>query len=96
MEHGALLGDMAWFAQGVAEGPVHIHEARRVRRHRDFFHQGQTDRRHAPGFNGPGEQSHGPRADGSGGYQKRQIDTRLADTLRDFLDRRHEPLGTAH
>ena len=96
MEHSALLGDMARFAQGVAKGPVHIHEARRMSRHGDFFHERQPDRRHALGFNGPGEQSHGPRADGSGGHQKRQINTRLADALRDFVDRRHEPLRTPH
>jgi hypothetical protein len=96
MEHGTLLGDMPRFTQGAAEGPVHIYEARRVRRYRDFFHESQTYCRYALGFNGPGEQSHGPRADGSGGYQKRQIDTRRTDALRDFFNRRHEPLGTSH
>ena len=42
MEHGALLGDIAWFAQGVAEGPVQIHEARRVSRNGHFFHECQS------------------------------------------------------
>jgi hypothetical protein len=70
MEHHSLLGDMARFAQGVAEGPVHIQEVRHVSRHRYFFHESQTCRRHAPGFDCPGEQSHGPRADGLGGCQK--------------------------
>jgi hypothetical protein len=96
MEHCSLLGDIARFAEGVAEGPVQIQEARRVCRNGYFFHESQTYRRHAPGFDFSGEQSHGPRADGSGGHQKSQIDTRLADAPRDFFDCRHERLGTPH
>ena len=52
MEHGSLLGDVAGFAQGVAEGPVQIQEARRTGRDGDFLHECQTDRRHAPGKDG--------------------------------------------
>jgi hypothetical protein len=96
MEHGSLLGDVARFPEGVAEGPVQIQEARRVSRHRDFFYESQSDRRHASGFDFSGEQSHGPRADGSGGHQERQINARLADASRDFFDCRHETPGTAH
>ena len=96
MEHGPLLGDVAWFAQGMAERPMQVEEARRVRGNRDLFHQRQSHRRHTPGFDVPGKQSHGPRADGSGGYQQRQIDTRVADAPRGFFDRRHEPSGAAH
>ena len=39
MEHCPLLEDIAWFAEGVAEGPVQIQEARRVGRNRYFFHE---------------------------------------------------------
>ena len=92
VEHCSLLGDIARFAESVPERPAQVQEARRVSRHRDFLHQRQSDRRHAPGFDLSGEQSHGPRADRSGGYQQRQIDARAADAPRDFFDRRHEPL----
>lgn len=96
MKHGSLLGDIARFPEGVAEGPVQIQEARRVSRNGYLFHQSQTHRRHAPGFDPSGEQSHGPRADGSGGYQQSQVDTGFADAPADLLDRWHEPPGTAH
>jgi hypothetical protein len=96
MEHCSLLGDIARFAERVAEGPVQIQEARRMSGNGDFLHESQTNRRNAPGFDFSGEQSHGPRADGSGGHQKSQINTRLADAPRNLFDRRHEPLGTAH
>ena len=69
MEHGSLLGDIARFAQSVAEGPVQIQEARRMSRNRYFLHESQPYRRNAPGLDLSGEQSNGPRADGSGGYQ---------------------------
>ena len=49
MEHGSLLGDVARFAQSVAEWPVQIQEARRVSRVSNFFHESQSDSRHAPG-----------------------------------------------
>ena len=52
---------------------------------------GQRDRRHAPGFDFSREQSHGPRADGSGGHQESEVRSRVTDAARDFLDRRHEP-----
>ena len=39
MEHRSLLGNIARFAEGVAEGPAQIQEARRVSRHPDFFHE---------------------------------------------------------
>ncbi len=96
MEHRSLLCDIARFAQGVAEWPVQIQEARRASRNCYFFHESQSHRRHAPGFDFSGEQSNGPRADGSGGHQKSQIDARLADALRDFFNRRHELFGTPH
>ena len=96
MKHCSLLGDIARFTESVAEGPVQIQETRRASRNGYFFDQSQTYRRHAPGFNFSGEQSHGPRADGSGGHQQSQIDARPADAARDFFDRRHEPLGTTH
>lgn len=70
MEHCSLLCDIARFSQSVSEGPVEIQEARRVSRNCYFFHESQTYRRHAPGFDFSGEQSHGPRADGSGGHQE--------------------------
>ena len=91
-----VVGDIAGFAQGVAERPAQVQEARRVSRGGHFFHECQRDRRHPAGFDFSGEQSHGPRADGSGGHQKSQINTRLADAPRDFFDRRHELFGTAH
>lgn len=96
MEHSSLLGDIARFAQRVAERPVQIQEARRAGRNRHFFDEGQTYRRHALGFDLPGEQPHGPRADGSGGHQQGQVNARLADAPRDFFDRRHELRRTAH
>ena len=96
MEHSSLLGDIARFAQRVAEGPVQIQEARRMSRNRHFFDESQTHRSHALGFDLPGEQSHGPRADGSGGYQQSQVNARLADAPRDFFDCRHELCRTAH
>ncbi len=74
MEHCPLLGNIARFAEGVAKRPAQVQEARRVRRNCYFFHESQTYCRHAPGFDFSGEQFHGPRADGSGGYQKNQID----------------------
>jgi hypothetical protein len=39
MEHRSLLGDIAWFPEGVAKGPAQKQETRRVRRHGDFFHE---------------------------------------------------------
>ena len=69
-----MLVNIARFAEGVAKRPVQVQEARRVRRNGYFFHESQTYRRHALGFDFSGEQSHGPRADGSSGYQKSQID----------------------
>ncbi len=96
MEHCLLLGDVARFAERVAEGPVQIQEARSASRNGYLFHERQTYRRHAPGFDFSGEQSHGPRADRSSGCQQSQIRARLADALRDFFDRRHELLGAAH
>ena len=88
MEHSALLGDITWFAQGVAEGPVRIHKARRVSRNGHFFHQSHSGRRHAAGFDFSGEQSHRPRANRSGGHQQSEVNARLADAPRDFFDRR--------
>lgn len=79
MEHCSLLGDISRFPEGVAEGPVQIQEARHASRNGYFLHESQTYRRHAPGFDLSGEQFHGPRADGSGGHQERQVDIRLAD-----------------
>ena len=96
MEHGSLLGYIAGFAQGVAEGPVQIQEARRVSRSGHFFHEGQRDRRHPAGFDFSGKQSHGPRADRSSGDQQGQIGARLVDEPRDFFHRRYEPRGAAH
>ncbi len=96
MEHRSLLDDIAGFTEGVAEGPVEMQEPRRASRNGDFFHESQTDRRHAPGFYFSGEQSHGPRADGSGGHQKSQINPRPAYAPRDLLHRRQEPLRAAH
>jgi len=55
MEHGSLLGDMARFPEGVAEGPVQIQESRRACRHRDFFDERQSHRRDALAFDFPGE-----------------------------------------
>src|SRR5437867_4381172 len=49
-----------------------------------------------PWPNFPRKQSHGPRADRSGGHQKRQIDPRLADAPRDLFHRRQQPPGAAH
>ena len=96
MQHGSLLVDIAWFSQGVPKGPVQIQETRRLSRDGYFFHESQRDCRHAIGFDFPCEQSHGPRTDRSGGDQQCQIDLRLTDAVRDFPNRRHEPLGTAH
>jgi hypothetical protein len=59
MEHCSLLGDIARFASRVTEGPAQIQEARRVSRNGYFFHERQTYRRHAPGFDFSGQQSHG-------------------------------------
>ena len=53
---------------------------------RYFFHQSQSYCRHAPGFNFPGEQSNGPRADRSRGYKKSQVNIRLANAPRNFFD----------
>ena len=39
MEHCSLLGNIAGFPQGMAEGPVQIQEARRVSRNSYFFHE---------------------------------------------------------
>ena len=96
MQHGSLLGNVSRFSEGVAEGPMQIQEARRASRNGHFLHESQTDRRHPPGLDLSGEQSHGPRADGSAGHQKSQIDTRIADAPRDFFDRRHETPGASH
>jgi hypothetical protein len=96
MEHRTLLDDISWFTQGVAKGPVQIQEMRRVSRNGPFLHESQSYRRHAAGFDFPCEQSHGPRADRSGGHQKSQIDVRLADAPCDFFDRGHKPRGAAH
>ena len=96
MEHCSLLGDIARFAESVAEGPVQIQEARRVSRNGYFFYERQSYCCHARSFDFSSEQSHGPRANRSGGHQKRQINARLADAPRNLFDRRHEPLGTAH
>lgn len=96
MEHRSLLSDISRFTQGVAEGPVQVKEAWCVRRNRDFFYESQTYGRYAPGFDFPGQQSHGPRADWSGGDQQSQINTRLANSSRNLFDCRHQPPGTAH
>ncbi len=70
MKHGSLLGDIAWFAQGMAKGPVQIQETRRVGRNGYFFHKSQSYRRYSAGFDSPREQSSGPRADWSCRYEK--------------------------
>ena len=96
MQHGSMLRHIARFAQGVAERPVQIQEARRMGGNRDFFHERQTNRCDAPGFDFSCEQPHGPRADRSSGHQQSQVNAGFAQTTRSLLDRRHKALGAAH
>jgi hypothetical protein len=96
VEHGSLLSNIARFTQCMAKGPVQIEEAWRASCDRYFFHQSQSDCSHASCFDFSSEQSDGPRANRSSRYQESQISPRLANSLRDFFDRRHKTLGTAH
>ena len=80
----------------MTKGPVQEEHPGRLDSNCQFAYQGERNGCYATGFNFTRKQSHGPRADGSGGYQKSQINVRLTDASRDFLDCRHEPLGTAH
>lgn len=96
MKYSSLLGDVAGFAKRVAERPVEIQKTRRASRKRYLFHERQSYSRYTLRFDFLGEQSHGPRADGSSRDQQGQINIRLADAPRGFFDRRHEQLGAPH
>lgn len=96
MQYGSLLGYVARFAQSMAERPVQVQKTWRASCDSDFFYESQPYGCHTSGFYLSGEQSHGPRADGSSWYQQSQVHTRLADAPRSFLDRRHETFGTRH
>ena len=96
MEYGSLLGDVAWFSQGVPKWPVQIQEARRPSRNGDLLHQSQCDGRHAGGFDFPCEQSHGPRAERSRRNEKHQIHAPVTNPPRDLFDRRNELPSAPH
>ncbi len=96
MQHRSLLGHVARFTEGMTERPAEIEETGSPRSYRDFPHERQPDRCHTNGFDLPSEQSHGPRANRSSGYQQRQIDVCRVDATRHILHGREQLLGAAH
>ena len=84
MENCALLGNVSRLAQGVPKGPVQIEHARRSRGICDLRNQCQRDRRHARRLDLSCEQSHGPRADGSGRNEEDQVNMRVGQAVRDL------------
>jgi len=96
VEHRSLLSDIARLTECVPEWPMKIEKARGTGGNRYFFDKTQRYGRHTARLYFPREQSNGPRADRSGGYEQGQVDARFADVARNFLDRRHQPPGAAH
>jgi hypothetical protein len=98
VENGALLGNVSRFAQGVPKRPVQVEHARRSRGLGDLLHECQRDRRHARRLDLSCEQSHGPRADGSGRNEEDQVHMRAGQAARDLSsggDQRFRTSGEA-
>jgi hypothetical protein len=77
MKDSALLIPVIGFTQGVPERPVEIEHARGLHQHGQFFYLRERNCGHTTRLNLACQQSHGPRADRSGGYQNGEIDARL-------------------
>jgi hypothetical protein len=84
VENGALLGDVSRLTQGVPKGPMQVEHARRSCCLGDLLDECKRDRRHARRLDLPCEQSHGPRADGSGRDEEHQVNVRLGQATRNL------------
>jgi hypothetical protein len=93
VKDGALLIPVIGFTQRVPERPVEIEHARRLHQHGQFFYLRQRNRGHTTSLNLACQQSHGPRADRSGGYQDDEIDARLLQERANLAPRRQEVQG---
>ena len=83
MQNSALLGDIPRLTQGVPKGPVQVEHARRPRCLGDLLDECKTDRRHARRLDFSCQQSHGPRADGSGGDEEHEVNVRVGQSAAD-------------
>lgn len=84
MENGTLLGDVSWLTQGVPKGPVQVEHARCSCCLGNLLHECQRDRRHTRRLDLSCQQSHGPRADGSGRDEEHQVNVRLGQAARNL------------
>ncbi len=85
MQDGELLQAIPGLAEGMAKGPVQIEHTGRFDGNGQFAHQGERDGGHAASFDFAREQSHGPRADGSGRHKQSEIDVGLSEQVADFV-----------
>ena len=89
-QNGALLGQIARFAQGMAEGPFEEDGAGRL----DFFrvvpNDGDAHRRNALSFDFSLDQPHGLIADASGRGQQHQIDLVFLELAGNFRGARFD------
>jgi hypothetical protein len=74
MQNGVLLIALVRLAKRMPEGPVEREHTRRFDHHCQFPYQRQRNRCHAACLDFTRKQSHGPRADRSGGDQDHQVD----------------------
>lgn len=95
MENGAVLGDIAWLTQSVSKGPVQIEHTRCSCCLGNLLHQCQPNRRHARRLDLSCQQSHGPRADGSGRDEEGQVNMRVGQAARDFSSGRDQRFGAS-
>ncbi len=95
VENGALLGDISRLTQSVPKGPVQVEHARRSCSLGNLLHECQRDRRYARSLDLSCQQSHGPRADGSGRDEKHQVNVRLGQSARDLSSGGDQRLRTS-
>ena len=79
-----MLGDVSRLTQGVPEGPVQVEHARCSCCLGNLPNQCQRDRRHTSRLDLSCEQTHGPRADGSGRDQEHQVNVRVGQAARNL------------
>jgi hypothetical protein len=83
VQNCALLGDVPRLTQGVPKGPVQVEHARRPRCLGNLLDERKTDRRHARRLDFSCQQSHGPRADRSGGDEEHEVNVRVGQPAPD-------------
>lgn len=87
MQDGALLLRTVGLAEGMAEGPAQIEHTRRPDQLGQFFDQPERDGGHATRLDLARQQSHGPRADRSGGDKQNEIDAVPGEQCADLASR---------